>query len=329
MNMQRRRWSAAGLALAAACLAGPAAHAAQDWPSRPVRMVLPAAAGTAPDIMARMLGDKLSKIWRQPVIVENKPGAGGLVGLAAIKSAERDDHMFVFTPASVLTLTPYMYKSSQVDIVRDFQPVAMVGLSPMMAAVSASSPANSLADVLAMARRQPDSFVVATTFLYSVPNLAADMLSRASGVPLRAVPFASSAQSISAVVGGDAQMLIDGVPPIEPMIKGGRLKPVAMFSEGRVAKRPDLPAASETYPSLVINGWFAVVAPQGTSRQAVERVNRDLSTVLAENDVIDKLDTLGVYPKTMSVEAFGTYWRDERMRWEKVLRDVNAQPVQQ
>ena len=326
MNALRHKWIAAGLALAA-CLAG-TAHAAA-WPSRPVRLILPGAAGTAPDIMARLLGDKLSKIWGQPVIVENKPGAGGLVGLAAVKSAERDDHMFVFTPASVLTLTPYMYKSSQVDIVRDFQPVAMVGISPMMAAVSASSPANTLADVLAMARRQPDTFVVSTTFLYSVPNLAVDMLSRAAGVPLRAVPFSSSSQSISAVVGGDAQMLIDGVPPIEPMIKGGRLKPIVMFSEGRVPNRPDLPAASESYPSLVINGWFAVVAPQGTGKPAIERVNRDLATVLAERDVIDKLDTLGVYPKPMSVDEFGNYWRAERTRWEKVLRDVNAQPVQQ
>lgn len=326
MNTFRCKEIAAGFVLAA-CLAG-TAHAA-SWPSRPVRLMLPSAAGAAPDIMARLLGDKLSRIWGQPVIVENKPGAGGLVGLAAVKSAERDDHMLVFTPASVLTLTPYMYKSSQVDIVHDFQPVAMVGISPMMAAVSAASPANTLADVLAMARRQPDSFVVSTTFLYSVPNLAVDMLSRAAGVPLRAVPFSSSSQSIAAVVGGDAQMLIDGVPPIEPMIKGGRLKAVAMFSDGRVPKRPDLPAASETYPSLVINGWFAVVAPQGTSRAAIERVNRDLASVLAERDVIDRLDTLGVYPKPMSTDEFGAYWKAERARWEKVLRDVNAQPVQQ
>lgn len=155
------------------------------------------------------------------------------------------------------------------------------------------------------------------------------MLARAAGVPLRSVPYSNSGQSISAVVGGDAQMLIDGVPPLDPMIKGNRLKAVAIFSEGRVPNRPQLPAASETYPGLVINGWFGVVAPQGTGAAAIQRVNRDLATVLAMPDVISRFDTFGVYPKTMTPAQFGSYWAAERTRWEKVLRDVGAQPVAQ
>ncbi len=327
MNIYLRTLSLACLTLISAGLIGTAQAA--SWPTKPVRVAVPAAAGTAPDIMARILGDKLSKMWGHPVIIENKPGAGGLVGLAYVKGAERDDHTLVFTPASVLTLTPYMYKSTSVDIVNDFAPVALAGVSPMMAAVSASSPANSLADILAIAKKQADHFVVSTTFLYSVPNLAVDMLSRASGVPLRAVPYSNSGQSIAAVVGGDAQMLIDGVPPIDPMIKGGRLKAVAIFSDGRVPNKPDLAAASETYPSMVINGWFAVVAPKGTSEKVIEKVNHDLGKVLAQADVIERFNGLGVYPEILSVNQFANYWKEERTRWEKVLRDVNAQPVQQ
>ena len=315
------------LAALVAC-ASPALAQTQAWPTKPVRLMVPGAAGVAPDIMARLLGDKLSKIWGQPVIVENKAGAGGLIGFAAVKN-EKDDHTFVFAPASAYVLTPYMYKSQQVDIVKDFVPVAMVGISPMMAAVRDDSPANTLADVLAMAKKDPDRFVVSTTAQYSVPHLAVDMLSKASGVPLRAIPYTSSGQSISSVLGGDAQMLIDGVPPIDPMIKGKRLKAVAIFSESRVANRKDLPAAAETYPSLVINGWFGVVAPRGASAAAVERVNRDLATVLAIPDVVERLDTLGVYVKTMTPAQFGTYWSDERTKWEKVLKDVGAQPVVQ
>ena len=310
------------LAMSATLAQQPAA-----WPTKPVRLVVPGAAGVAPDIMARILGEKLSKIWNQPVIVENKPGAGGLIGFQAVKTGDKDNHAFIFAPASAYVLTPYMFKSQTVDIVNDFVPVAMVGISPMMAAVAADSPASTLADALAMAKKDPDKFVVSTTAQYTVPNLAVDMISKASGVPLRAIPYTSSGQSISSVLGGDSPMLIDGVPPIDPMVKGKKLKAVAIFSEKRLPNRPDLPAAAETYPSLVINGWFAVVAPRGTSDAAIERVNRDLGTVLAMPDIVERFDTLGVYVRTMTPAQFGAYWADERIKWEKVLKDVGAQPV--
>ena len=315
--------------VAALCLVNLASAQPASWPTRPVRLMVPGAAGTAPDIMARLLGEKLAKIWNQPVVVENKPGAGGLIGFQTVKTAVGDDHGLIFAPASAYVLTPYMFKSQTVDVVRDFVPVAMVGMSPMMAAVPADSPANTLADVLAIAKKNPDKFVVSTTAQFTVPHLAVDMISKATGVPLRAIPYTSSSQSITSVLGGDGQLLIDGVPPIDPMIKGGKLKAVAIFSESRVANRKDLPAAAETYPSLVINGWFGVVAPRGTSPAAIERVNRDMATVLAMPDVVERLDTLGVYPRAMTIAQFGDYWAEERTRWEKVLKDVGAQPVLQ
>ena len=302
---------------------------AAPWPTKPVQLIVPGAAGVAPDIMARLLGEKLSKMWNQPVIVENRPGAGGLIGFQAAKTLGKDDHTFIFAPASAYVLTPYMFKSQSVDIVQDFVPVAMVGISPMMAAVAADSPANTLAEALALARKDPDKFVVSTTVQFTVPSLAVDMITKASGVPLRAIPYTSSGQSISSVLGGDAPMLIDGVPPIDPMIKGKKLKAVAIFSETRLPNRPDLPTAAETYPSLVINGWFGVVAPRGTSAAAIERVNKDLGTVLAMPDIVERLDTQGVYAKTMTPAQFGTYWATERTKWEKVLKDVGAQPVSQ
>jgi tripartite-type tricarboxylate transporter receptor subunit TctC len=324
-SLARRSLCAAGLAMTAL---GSHAQPA-DWPTKPVRLMVPAAVGTAPDIMARAIGEKLSAMWRQPVVVENKAGAGGLIGLTGVKTSTRDDHAFVFAPASVYAMAPYMYKSNQVDVVRDFEPVAMIAESPMLVAVSAASSANTLADMIAMARRDPDKFIVATTSQYSLPHLSADVLARAAGVPLRAVTYGNSGQSIAAVVNGDAQMLIDGIPPVESMIKANRLKALATFSDGRLSDRPQLPAVSETYPSLVINGWFGVVAPRGTRAQAIERVNRDIGTVLAMPDVVARFESVGVYPKRMTPAQFGTFWSDERTRWEKALRDVGAQPVMQ
>lgn len=320
-------------ALAAACItaligstAMAQAPAPAAWPTKAVRIWVPSPAGTAPDIMARVVGDRLSKTWGQPVIIENRPGAGGMIGLAAIKNGPQDDHTFAFVAASVLTLSPYMFKTSQGDVTRDFVPVALVGESPMMLAVSASSPANSLADVVAMAKKDGDKFVVTSPFIYSVPHLAGEVLAKAAGVPMRAVPYANSGAAIAAVMNNDAQVIIDGIPPIEPMVKGGKLKAIAVFSEARLPNRPQMPVVGESFPGMVINGWFGVVAPKGTSERAIDRVNRDIAAAVRTPELLERFDSLGVYAKNMTPAQFGKYWNDDRTRWEKVLQDVGAKP---
>ncbi len=296
------------------------------WPTKTVRLWVPSPAGTAPDIVARVMGDKLSKLWGQSVIVENRPGAGGMIGLGAIKSGAQDDHTFAFVPASTITLSPYLVKNAQVDAVKDFVPVALVAEGPMMMAVNASSPANTLADVMAMAKKDGDKFVVTSPFIYSVPHLTGEVLSRTTGIPMRSVPYANSGAAIAAVMNNDAQIIIDGIPPIDPMIKGGKLKAIAVFSESRMASRPQLPTMAETYPGMVINGWFGIIAPKGTSAQAIERVNRDVIQVAKTPELTERFDAFGVYAKSLTPDQFGKYWNDDRLRWEKVLQDMGAKP---
>ncbi len=311
------------------CMSGAFAQTPAAWPTKPVRMMVPFPAGTVPDVMARLLGEKLAALWGQPVVIDNKAGAGGVIGLSAVKSGDKDDHALVFAPASVYALSPYMFKSKHVDIVQDFLPVGLVGVGPMMVAVRADSPAHTLTDLIAMARKEPDKFVVATTPPYSLPHLTAELIGRAAGVPLRAVPYGNTGQSIAAVINGDAQMLIDGIPPIDSMIKGKRLKAVAVLSDKRLPEQPQLPTAAESYPSLVINGWFGIVAPRETKATTIERVNRDLATALAQPDLVARFEALGVYPRPLTPTQFGTFWSQERSRWEQVLRDVGAQPTVQ
>lgn len=301
---------------------------ASAWPNRIVRFTVPAAAGTAPDIMARTIGDRLSRIWGQPVIIDNKPGAGGVIGMAALKNAERNQHNFAFAQASALTMAQYMFRPTGLDIANDFTGVAMVGLSPMMIAVSATNPANTVAELIAQARKNPDQFIIATAFQYSVPHLAADMLAKASGVPMRSVPFTQASQSVSAVINGDAQAVIDGVPPLDAMVRGGKLKAIGIFSDARVAGRADLPTVVETYPGMVINGWFGIVAPVGADSAAVERINRDLATVVALPEIKERFDTMGVYARNMTPAQLNTFWKQEIARWEGALKDVGAEPVQ-
>lgn len=332
-----RRASARTLALGAltllasgfSAIGNHAVAQAQPWPSKIVRFTVPAAAGTAPDIMARTIGDRFSKMWGQPVIIDNRPGAGGVIGMVALKNAERNDHNFSFAQASALTMAQYMFRPAQVDIARDFTGVAMVGLSPMMIAVSASNPARTLPELIAQARKNPDQFIIATAFQYSVPHLAADMLAKASGVPMRSVPFTQASQSVSAVINGDAQAVIDGVPPLDAMVRGGKLKALGIFSDARVPGRGDLPTVAETYPSMVINGWFGIVAPVGTSAAAIERINRDLATVVALPEIKERFDTMGVYARNMTPDQLNDFWKQEITRWEGALKDVGAQPGQQ
>ena len=327
--MKANRRHLISLAAALAMVGTAWGQSASTWPAKPVKFIVPAAAGTAPDIAARIIGEKLAKIWGQSVVVDNKPGAGGVLGMATARGAERDGYTMVLAPASVLTMTQYMYRPAQVDIPKDFTAVSLLAIGPMMMAVAANSPINSLADVVATARKDPSKFVVATTFQYSVPHLTADMLSKAAGVPLRSVPFSTSGQSVTSVIGGDAQLVIDGIPPLEAMVKGGRLKAIAVFGESRLPGRPQLPTVAETYPSMVINGWFGVVAPNGVPQAVVEKVHGDLATVLAQPDIMEKLDGFGVYPRPMSSAQFASFWEQERQRWEKALKDVGAQPLQQ
>ena len=299
------------------------------WPNRVVRFTIPAAAGTAPDIMARTIGDRLAKMWSQPVIVENRPGAGGVIGMAALKNAERNQHQLGFVQASALTMAQYMFRPTQVDIARDFTGIAMVGMSPMMIAVSTNNPANTVSELVAQAKREPDKFIVATAFQYSVPHLAAEMLAKASGVPWRAIPFTQASQSVSAVINGDAQAVIDGVPPLDAMVKSGRLKAIGIFSDARVPGRPDLPTVAETYPSMVINGWFGIVAPLGLEAAAIERINRDIAVVVKQPEVIERFEAMGVYARNMTPDQFNTFWKQETERWEGVLKDVGVKPGQQ
>lgn len=330
LSTRRRALKTVALSLGLSTCLASLAQAPSAWPSKPVRLLVTSPAGTAPDIMARLVADKLAQIWGQPVVVENRPGAGGQIGLGQLKASGNDNHSFAFVPASILTLSPYMYKSSNIDIVQELIPVALMGMSPMMVATNPSLPVASLADLVGLANKQVDGLVAAVPSQFSLPHLTADLLSKQMGMPIRVIPYSNSGQAISAVVAGDAQVVIDGIPPLEAMVKGGRLKAVAVFSAQRLPGRGDLATAAESVQGLVVNGWFGVVAMKGTPSAVIDRVNQDFGKVVGMPDVVARMDTFGVYPtpKYMTATEFGGFWSSERLRWEKALVSVGAQSNQ-
>ena len=276
------------------CFAG--AAEAQTWPAKPVHIIVPAPAGTAPDIITRLVANKLTPLWGSQVVVENRPGAGGIPGMTAVARAAPDGYTLGLVMATVLTLTPHLYKDPQFNVDTQFAPVAMVGTSPMLLVVNPGLGVNSVADLAALAKQRPDGLNFAPPLLNSVPHLAGEMLSTAAGIKLHLVPYSGSVAAATATMTGESQVMIDGIPALAPYVKDGKLKALAVTSKQRLPGYEDLPTLDESFPGLEAIGWFSVLAVAGTPADIVNRVNRDVNTVIADPEIVARFADLGVYP---------------------------------
>lgn len=311
----------AALLLVAAC----AAHA-QAWPARPVRMYVPLPPGTAPDIVARLVADKLGGLWSQPVVVENRPGAGGIPTMSALARAAPDGYTIALVPASVVTLTPLLFKDPQFNADRDIMPLATAGLSPMMIVVNPASGIQTLADLIRTVKAAPGKVNFASPGANTVPFLTGDMLNRAAGIELYSVPYNGSVASVTAAINGEAVVSIDGLPPLVPHVKSGKLRAVAVTSAQRLPGYETIPTAAETLPGFESIGWFAVFAPAGLPAPVAERINADVNRVMAMPDIVARLAELGVYPNPGSQRAVEQFYASQRALWRKVVSDVGLQP---
>ena len=256
-----------------------AAHA-QSWPTKTVRIIVPSPPGTAPDIITRLYVDRLAPVWGKAVIVENRPGAGGNVAMGAMVRGEKDEHVFASVMATVVTLTPHLFKDLQYNIDTDVVPVAMIGTSPMMLTVNPGLGVNSVADLVKMAKAQPGKLNFALPLLNSVPHLAGEMLGAAAGVKFYPVAYNGSVAAVTATMTGESQLYIDGLPPQVAQVKAGKLKALAVTSTNRLPGFESLPTLSESYPGLKAIGWFGVLAPAGTSAAVVSKVNADITRAI-------------------------------------------------
>jgi tripartite-type tricarboxylate transporter receptor subunit TctC len=306
-------------------IAACAAHA-QSWPTKTVRIIVPSPPGTAPDIITRLYVDRLAPIWGKPVIVENRPGAGGNVAMGAMVRGEKDEHVFASVMATVVTLTPHLFKDLQYNIDTDVVPVAMIGTSPMMLTVNPGLGVNSVADLVKMAKAQPGKLNFALPLLNSVPHLAGEMLGAAAGVRFYPVAYNGSVAAVTATMTGESQLYIDGLPPQVAQVKAGKLKALAVTSTNRLPGFESLPTLSESYPGLKAIGWFGVLAPAGTSAAVVSKVNADITRAIQIPEVVQRFADLGVYPEPGSPQAAAEFMKAERQLWAKAVRDAGIKP---
>ena len=308
------------LLLAAALLGLGGSSLAQDaWPNKPVRLVVPFAPGGSTDVVARMVGQKLSTLWNQPVVIENRAGAGGNVGADVVAKAPGDGYTLLMASGSV-TINPALYKKMPFDTKKDLAPITNVAQGPMLVVVKDGSHYKNLKDLIAAAKAKPGSVNFASAGVGSQVHLAAENFADAAGVDLQHVPYRGEALGYNDLAAGQVQMMVGNFAAASALVGPNRLRALAVTSKARMPQMPDVPTASEAgLPGFENVGWFGLFAPAGTPPAVLQKVQRDVATVMAETEVKARLYVQGMSPAVNSSADFARQLDQELERWAKVV----------
>jgi tripartite-type tricarboxylate transporter receptor subunit TctC len=297
---------------------------AQDWPSRPIRIIVPFPPGGATDIPARLVAPKLQDALGQPVVIENRTGAGGIVGIQVAAQAQPDGYTMVMATNGELVMNPSIYPKLPYDPFKDFVPVSVMLESPMMLVTSASSGFNSLADILAAARAKPGSVTYATAGTGSTSHVLTEMLAQQAGVKLLHVPYKGGAPASAAAASGEVNMGLLSLGSAVNFVKGGKAKALALTSARRNPNFPDWPTVVEAgVPGFVESIWIGMAAPAGTSRAIVERMSAEVAKALKAPDVRERLMQLGNEPLGTTPEEAAARIKREFPRYASAIKAAN------
>jgi tripartite-type tricarboxylate transporter receptor subunit TctC len=319
--------------IALACVAiaiAPDAHA-QDgpaWPARPIRLIVPTGAGAATDIMARLLENGIGSSLGQPIVVENMPGASGLLAHQAVARAQPDGYTLLFTNTSGMSINPVSFKTLPYDPRRDFTAVAMVcSLGPQMLSVNAALPVKLVPEFFDYARAHRGKLSIGFDNTAGAAAFAAKLLNRRAHLDLIEVPYRTAAQMIQDAASGTVQVLMSSIAAAGAMVEAGKLRQLAVTSPSRFPALPDLPAISEFAPGVVVNGWFAVVAPTATRSDAVTRLNREIAQYLDAPEIRQRLYSFGLATEGAGTpESAAQFIRTDQNQWRTLAAELNAQP---
>jgi tripartite-type tricarboxylate transporter receptor subunit TctC len=316
-----RRTAAAALAAAAL----PSTGRAQAWPSRPIRLVVPFPAGGSTDVVGRLVGERLAKALGQPVVVDNRGGAGGTTGSDAVAKSPADGYTLVLGTSSTHAIAPSLYPKLPYDPLKDFAPVSLLGTATILMVVHPSVPAKSVAEFIAHAKAEPGRLMFGSTGNGSVSHLTAEAFRSAAGLDLQHVPYKGDTPLTLDLVAGRVQLAFGTAVAFLPHVQAGRLRVLAVTDARPSPVAPGVPTvAASGLPGFEALQWFGVLAPAGTPPEAVARLNAEIGRALREPEVQEKLQGLGMQVAGAGPEAFGTFLRAETAKWSKVARDSGA-----
>jgi tripartite-type tricarboxylate transporter receptor subunit TctC len=299
---------------------------AQSYPTKPIRIVIPFPPGNTTDIMTRLIGPKMSERLGQPIVVENRPGASGMLGLDFVAKAVPDGYTLAAGQGGNLVVLPHTSKNVPYDALKDFLPIAVSTTNYLGIVAYPEAPFRSIGEMISYAKANPGKLTVATNGEGGFPHLAFEHLRVMGGFTFTHVPYKGSAAIATDVIGGQVQVGIDGITGLAPHVRSGRLRLLAITNKTRVPLWPDTPAAAETVPGYESGGWFGYVAPAGTPRAIVLKLNEEINRAMKLPDVSDKLVIAGLIVVTESPEYFGEIIRSDYAKYGKLTRDIGFQP---
>lgn len=308
-------------ALASFSAAQPAATGpAQAYPSKPLRIIVMYTAGSTIDIMARVIAPRLSEALGQPVIVDNRPGAGGAIGMDLAARSPPDGHTLTVGATGPSVTNPLLYPKTPFDPLRDFAYISLIATGPAVIAVHPSIPAKTVKDLVALARARPGQLTYGTAGIGTSPHLAAELFQQVTATKLVHVPYKGNAESITDLLGGQISSVFTGVPPVVPLMQAGKLRLLATTGNKRIATIPDLPTIAEAgYPGAAMGIWYGLAAPAATPKDVLARLHKEITRIQLLPDIRERFAQLGTEATTSTPEAFTALVREELVKWGKVI----------
>jgi tripartite-type tricarboxylate transporter receptor subunit TctC len=314
---------ASSLLLWVALFPGPAT--AQDFPTKPIKLIVPFPAGGPNDIIARVVGQRMSELTKQPVVIDNRGGQAGVLGTDAVAKANPDGYTIGITSASALAISPTM-EQVPYDVARDFAPVTLTVTVPEMLVVASNVPANNMAELIALAKANPGKFNFASAGIGGLPHLAGELFKLTAKLDIVHVPYRGAAPAINDLLGQQVQMTFLDLPVLLPHIKAGTLRPIALGAPQRAPTAPDVPTTAEVgMPDLLIENWYGMIAPAKTPDNILAALNRITNEAMADPSVKQKLADQGLTVAGDTPEHFRKFIDAETRKWAKVIKDAGIE----
>ena len=320
----KQQWFNAFVVVCIAAGVNADAHA-QTWPVKPVRFILPAPAGSAPDFLSRTLAPRLSEIWGQPVIIDNIVGASGHIGTERVARAAPDGYTILFNTIGPIAVNINLFDKLPFDPVKDFAPITLVALTPNILCLHPSLPAKNVKELIALAKKNPGKMLYGSAGAGTTQHLSGELFNVLAGVKLIQVPYKSSAQMTIDAMGGQVDLIFHNAPVVQPHVRSGKLRGLAVTSVRRLAGVPDLPTMIEAgMPGFEVTAWFGLMAPAGTPPAVIARINADTVRVINTADVKERFMTQAAEPGGNKPEELAAFIQAETAKWAKVIKASGA-----